>query len=129
MPPPTVEVVVIGAGPYGLAAAAHLRAAGKAIVVFGQPMEFWQNQMPAGMFLRSAWYASDISDPLRQFSLTDYKTRENVEFSAPVPVQSFISYGQWFQKHLVPDLDRRTVSRIEKNGTFRLSLSDGETLS
>lgn len=58
-----IEVVIIGAGPYGLAAAAHLRAAGINPRVFGQTMDFWQNQMPRGMLLRSSWRASHISDP------------------------------------------------------------------
>ena len=35
------DVAIIGAGPYGLAAAAHLRAAnGLRIVGFGEPMSF-----------------------------------------------------------------------------------------
>ncbi len=126
---PTTEVAVIGAGPYGLAAGAHLRASGKETIVFGQPMEFWERQMPAGMFLRSAWYACDISDPSGHFSLNDFKSSEKEEFSAPVPLESFVRYGHWFQRRLLPDVDRRKVTRIEKNGSFRLSLSDGETLN
>jgi thioredoxin reductase len=122
------EIAVIGAGPYGLAAAAHLRAAGHDAIVFGQPMEFWQNQMPAGMLLRSAWYACDIADPAGNFSLGDFKSREKVEFSAPVPLDSFVSYGKWFQRNLLPDVDSRKVSQIEKNGSFRIALSDGEAL-
>ncbi len=125
---PTTEVAVIGAGPYGLAAGAHLRASGKETIVFGQPMEFWERQMPAGMFLRSAWYACDISDPSGHFSLNDFKSSEKEEFSAPVPLESFVRYGHWFQRRRLPDVDRRKVTRIEKNGSFRLSLSDGETL-
>jgi len=35
------DAVVVGAGPYGLAAAAHLRHAGADIRVFGRPMSFW----------------------------------------------------------------------------------------
>jgi FAD-dependent urate hydroxylase len=125
---PRTEVAVIGAGPYGLAAAAHLRASGRDTEVFGEPMEFWERQMPAGMFLRSAWYACDISEPSAHFSLSDFQTREKEEFSAPVPLKSFVRYGHWFQRHLLPDLDRRKVTRIEKNGSFRLSLNDGEAL-
>jgi len=124
-----LEVAVIGAGPYGLAAASHLRASGKVTIVFGQPMEFWERQMPAGMFLRSAWYACDISDPLGHFSLNDFKTREKQEFAAPVPLESFVRYGHWFQRQVISDLDRRKVTRIEKNGNFRLSFSDGETVN
>ncbi len=83
MPSQTTQVAVIGAGPYGLAAAAHLRASGMETVVFGQPMEFWEKQMPKGMFLRSAWYASDISEPSGRFSLDSFKEREKQAFSAP----------------------------------------------
>jgi FAD-dependent urate hydroxylase len=129
MPSHTKDVAVIGAGPYGLAAAAHLRASGQDIAVLGKPMEFWEDQMPKGMFLRSAWYASDISDPAQNFSLGDFKTREQQEFSAPVPLDAFVRYGHWFQRHMVPDLDERRVTRIDKNGSFKLSLSDGDTLS
>ncbi len=123
-----MEVAVIGAGPYGLAAAAHLRASGIEAAVFGQPMEFWEQQMPTGMFLRSAWYASDISDPTGTFSLGDFKAREKQDFSAPVPLDSFVRYGHWFQRHLLPDVDRRKVTSIEKNGSFRLAMNDGEIL-
>jgi lysine/ornithine N-monooxygenase len=129
MPSQTKDVAVIGAGPYGLAAAAHLRASGQEIAVLGKPMEFWEEQMPKGMFLRSAWYASDISDPTRNFSLGDFKEREKQEFSAPVPLDAFVRYGHWFQRQAVPDVDERRVTRIDKNGSFKLSLSDGDTIS
>jgi cation diffusion facilitator CzcD-associated flavoprotein CzcO len=43
------DVAVIGAGPYGLAAAAHLRAANVSTHVFGEPMGFWRRNMPKGM--------------------------------------------------------------------------------
>lgn len=33
--------VVIGAGPYGLSAAAQLKASGVSVLIFGKPMEFW----------------------------------------------------------------------------------------
>lgn len=40
------EVAVIGAGPYGLATAAHLIAAGADTHVFGEAMSFWRHHMP-----------------------------------------------------------------------------------
>ena len=124
----TVDVAVIGSGPYGLAATAHLRAAGVNARIFGEPMEFWEQQMPKGMFLRSAWYASDISAPSEGHSLSDFRGREKVEFSPPVPLDAFVRYGRWFQSELMPDLDRRKVTTVEKNGSFRLKMNDGETI-
>jgi len=59
------DVVIIGAGPYGLAAAAHLRAAKVETRVFGEPLEAWERHMPEGMFLRSSPFCSDISGDLR----------------------------------------------------------------
>ena len=48
---PAADVAIIGAGPYGLSAAAHLRGAGVETLVFGQPMSFWHRHMPVGMLL------------------------------------------------------------------------------
>src|SRR5438046_3115794 len=58
------DVAIIGAGPYGLSAAAHLKTLkGLEVRVFGEPMSFWERHMPAGMRLKSVWRASHISDP------------------------------------------------------------------
>ena len=59
------KVAVVGAGPYGLSVAAHLdraRALGD-LRVFGEPMSFWRQNMPTGMWLRSPWSGSNLSDP------------------------------------------------------------------
>jgi FAD-dependent urate hydroxylase len=55
------QVVIVGAGPHGLAAAAHLRRAGMQPRVFGDPMSFW-HRMPLGMLLRSNWPATCIAE-------------------------------------------------------------------
>jgi FAD-dependent urate hydroxylase len=122
------DIVVVGAGPYGLAAAAHLRSvAGLETRVFGEPMSFWQNYMPKGMFLRSAWSASHIADPHRKYMLEAYQTAKGEKFSSPIPLGNFVSYGRWFQQQVVPDVDRRKVVRIEREADgFLLKLQDGE---
>jgi len=40
------QFLVIGAGPYGLAAAAYAQSRGIDVHVIGKPMEFWATQMP-----------------------------------------------------------------------------------
>ncbi len=119
-------VAIIGAGPYGLAAAAHLRAAGLDTQVFGDPMVFWRKQMPAGMLLRSGWEACFISDPKRELTLDRFKAEKGLKFDYPVPLKSFVDYGRWFQEKVVPDLDQRMVERLQPEGSiFRLLLEDG----
>ncbi len=46
-------LLVIGAGPYGLATAACAKRAGIEELVIGEPMAFWRENMPSGMMLRS----------------------------------------------------------------------------
>src|SRR5262245_41401945 len=111
---PDAYVAVIGAGPYGLAAAAHLKAAGIATAVFGRTMHFWKNHMPAGMLLRSPWDASHIADPDGHLSLDRYYADIGAKRDEPVSLKSFVEYGDWFQQRAVPDLDRRQVVNIER---------------
>lgn len=88
------EVAVIGAGPYGLAAAAHLRAAKVPIRVFGDALSFWRDNMPAGMKLRSPWVATHIAAPQGRYLLDDYYREAGLELPKLLPVENFIDYGR-----------------------------------
>lgn len=124
----THQVAIIGAGPYGLAAAAHLRAAGIETCIFGEAMEFWEKQMPEGMLVRSGWDASHISDPNRTATVDAYAAAERLQISRPIPLDRFVNYGRWFQRQMVPHLDSRRVKRVTQiTQGFRLELEDGET--
>jgi thioredoxin reductase len=121
-------VVVIGAGPHGLAAAAHLRRAGEEVRVFGDPMSFWQT-MPAGMLLRSNWTATCIAEYDGPLSLDAYLAETRSELHRPVPLDRFIDYGLWVQSKVAPDVDRRRVTRAAQDGDgFVLSLDDGSRI-
>jgi cation diffusion facilitator CzcD-associated flavoprotein CzcO len=121
------EVAVIGAGPYGLSVAAHLRQAGLSTRVFGEPMSFWRRHMPKGMRLRSPWRATNLSDPGGALSLDVFAAEHGADRGEPLALDKFVAYGEWFQDHAVPDLDRRAVRRVDgtANG-FQLELADGE---
>lgn len=121
------EVAVIGAGPYGLSAGAHLKATGISARVFGQPMEFWAKKMPEGMLLRSPRVASNLSDPAGAFALEAYELASKMAPCAPLPVDTFVEYGRWFRHQLGSDLDEREVLRLDRDEPgFRLTLADGE---
>jgi thioredoxin reductase len=128
-----VDVLVVGAGPYGLSLAAHLRRRGVNFRIFGQPMKTWISAMPKGMFLKSEGFASTLYDPDRAFTLEKYCADRGLEYSdlgVPVPLATFIDYGLEFQQRFVPDLDPRSVARIaEDGGGFAVTLEDGVELT
>lgn len=123
------DVAIIGAGPYGLSAAAHLKARGLSVCVFGEPMEFWATRMPEGMLLRSPRVASNLSDPEGKLTLEAFESETGRRPAAPLPLNTFVEYGQWFRQQLGCMFDPRIVSSVEQDGVeFKLTLEDGEVL-
>jgi FAD-dependent urate hydroxylase len=120
---------VVGAGPYGLSATAHLKSAGVSVHAFGRPMESWIEHMPSGMLLRSRWDASHIADPDHELGLGAYERAAGLERTEPVPLSRFVDYGRWFQANAVRELDPRRVSDVSTNGAgFNVEVEDGEVL-
>ena len=124
------DIAIIGAGPYGIAASAHLRTIkGLDVHTFGEPMVFWQRSMPKGMLLRSGWEASHIADPNKSLTLDIFRKESGNHFSSPVPLDRFVNYGLWHQQHSVPDLDPRKIVCVEQCARgFRLILEEGESV-
>ena len=123
-------VVVIGAGPHGLSAAAHLRAAGLPTRVFGETLGFWQDTMPRGMFLRSSPHASTISSPGDELTLARWRAREGRTVEKLLPIGDFIDYGRWYARQAIPDVDTRQVQMVQPRlSELLVTLSDGEQLA
>lgn len=123
------EVAIVGAGPHGLAAAAHLRRAGVDAHVIGDPMSFWRT-MPAGMLLRSNWTATCIAEHYGPLSLDSYSAVTGARLGRPIPLACFVEYGMWVQEQVAPDVDRRLVEQLDSDESgFCLKLSDGERLT
>ncbi|MEV4341700.1 FAD-dependent oxidoreductase [Streptomyces sp. NPDC049590] len=124
------DLLVVGAGPYGLSIAAHAAAAGLRVRVFGRPMGFWRDHMPRGMLLTSRPWASDLSDPEGRWRLDVFRAFRGLTAgdAEPVPLEVFTGYGMWFARHAVPGTDERTVTRVApRAGGFAAVTEDGET--
>ena len=128
-----LEVVVVGAGPYGLSIAAHLHARGISSAIFGPAMEVWRDHMPKGMLLKSDGFASNLSDPASSFTLKQFCQTRGIRYDdtrIPVAIETFIEYAQAFQKQCVPHLDTRRIAAIDPAADhFILRLEDGETVA
>src|SRR5665213_2742540 len=128
----TTDIVVIGAGPYGLSLAAHMRNGGKSVRIFGSPMDSWAHHMPQGMHLKSEGFASDLYDPQAELTLKAYCATRNIPYAdigLPVAIETFIAYGLEFQRRFVPELENAQVTALTQSaGGFELITSRGETL-
>ncbi len=112
-------LVVIGGGPYGIAAAAQAIEAGIETVVVGRPFSFWTSNIQAGMYLRSGpdWHL----DASQVHTFEAFLDERGIKASDvdPVPIATFLVYAGWFQhhKHVAvrgdprhwPDVERRRL--------------------
>jgi lysine/ornithine N-monooxygenase len=125
-----VDVAIIGAGPYGLSLAAHLRAAGVNYRHFGMPMRLWRESMPQGMYLKSQGFASNLSDPRHAHTLEAFCQAVNHPYRSyglPVSLENFVTYGQWFQSQLDLKVEEVMVTgMVQRAGGFELTLADDE---
>ena len=98
------NLLIIGAGPFGMAMAASARHLGIDTLIVGEPMGFWRKHMPDGMLLRSA---SDWPlDPLGVHTIEAYLREQQLRPADVEPLSRdfYLSYVDWFQdqKNIVP---------------------------
>ena len=127
----STDLLVVGAGPFGLALAAQAGHQGVPHLVVGRPMSFWQQQMPAGMLLRSVsdWHL-DVQGvaTIEAFLATRGLTPTEAE---PLTRELYLDYCAWFaaEKRIVADPQH--VLRLDDNadGGFRATLEDGSEIA
>jgi len=126
------DLLIIGAGPFGLSAASRARHLGIDDVIVGEPMRFWQANMPKGMYLRSAcdWHLDPQNvDTIDAFLRESHRTAADVE---PLSLEFYLQYTRWFQ-------DRQQIApwpmKVDGldvldggNRRFRATLADGTTI-
>jgi len=127
----SVELLVIGAGPFGLAVAAQAGAQGVDYLVVGEPMGFWRSHMPERMLLRSGpdWHL----DPLDEYTVERYlaergQTAKEVE---PLTREVYLDYVEWFQAGRNVQPEPVMVERLERDhgGGLVAFLTDGRTIA
>jgi cation diffusion facilitator CzcD-associated flavoprotein CzcO len=120
------HLLIVGAGPFGLAMAAEAAELGIDHVVLGEPMSFWKDHMPAGMRLRSGcdWHLDPTErDTLETFLKARGHTPADVE---PLARDLYLEYAAWFERAKGIRPRRARVTRLEAGGGgFVAHLDDG----
>lgn len=120
------SLLIVGAGPFGLAMAAHARELGIDHEVVGQPMSFWKRHMPAGMMLRSAcdWHLDPLGrDTIERFLETRGQEPSDVE---PLSLELYLEYAKWFEEMKGIRVREAQVQRLDgSDGHFVATLDDG----
>src|SRR5207249_187854 len=107
----------------------HLLGRGLKVAIFGKPLHLWREHMPKGMLLRSYWWAVNLSDPQKKYTMAQYFQAYGLDALDPLSIETFIDYGLWFQKHAVPNVDETYVDCVErKDGHYEVSLVDGRVI-
>ena len=126
------DLLIVGAGPFGLAIAAQATHDGIEHLVVGKPMEFWRANMPKGMFLRSAcdWHLDPTNvHTIEAFLQEQGKTPEHVE---PLSLDFYLSYVEWFrrQKNIQPlPVYLQHLERSATDGSFIATTTDGDLIN
>jgi FAD-dependent urate hydroxylase len=125
---PSTDLLIIGAGPFGLAMAAHARHLGIEHMVVGEPMHFWRAHMPEGMYLRSDcnWHLDpEAVDTVEAFLHTRGLRPADV---TPLSRDLYLEYASWFQARKQIEPGRVHVERLDASDgsrRFRATLRDG----
>ncbi|MGB6538184.1 MAG: NAD(P)-binding domain-containing protein [Xanthobacteraceae bacterium] len=123
-----LETIIVGAGPYGLSVAAHLRSANLDHALIGSPMKSWRAHMPNGMALKSERFASNLSDPDGRYTLERYSASRGISYSpkgVPLPIGEFLDYADWFQRRAAIEVRDTRLRRLRGvAGGFELTLDD-----
>ncbi len=120
-----LNTLIIGAGPFGLTLAAHLNQQGIDHLVVGKPMEFWEKNMPEGMYLRSGcdWHL-DVSEvhTMEEFLKQKQLTIADVE---PISLSFYLDYVRWFVVQTKPNITPLYVVDLKKTEQgFKAILED-----
>src|SRR5690242_12004710 len=109
--PETTDVAIVGAGPYGLSIAAHLRARGVDFRIFGQPLIFWRRMLPRTR-LKSPDFGSNIYTPEPGHTFIEWCDARGLSRAEPIPMSQFTEYALDTQRRILPQVEQEDVTEL-----------------
>jgi FAD-dependent urate hydroxylase len=124
-------LLIIGAGPYGLAMAAMARHLKLKVLIAGKPFDLWRRHMPKGMLLRSGanWHIDPSEIDTTERFLLEHDAHA-VGVREPLSREAFVRYLEWFTKKKGIEIIPRLVLSLRKEGQdFLATLEGGEKVT
>lgn len=123
------DSLIIGAGPFGLGLATYLQKRDHNFRIVGHPMEFWKQNMPTGMLLRSGieWHLDpDGCWTIERFLAERGNLPNSVE---PLSRELYLEYTQWFIDRAEIPIQTAYVTQLSRDeNRFWAKLDDGSTV-
>ncbi|WP_336775215.1 NAD(P)-binding domain-containing protein [Paenibacillus sp. MMO-58] len=113
-----LDVIIIGAGPYGISVAAHAVANKISYKLFGYPMDFWKNQMPQNMYIRTPHDLVSFSDPEGEYTIQQFAKETQTNLESPLPRTVFVRYAFWFAEKVGIEFTPEFVNILSFNGQY-----------
>lgn len=124
------DVIIIGSGPYGISLAAHANAHNLSYKLLGYPMDFWKNQMPQNMFIRTPHEFVNLSDANDEFTLERFAKETGTELLTPLPRPIFVEYANWFAKNSGIEFTPELATNLDYDGgTFTVITERNKVLT
>jgi thioredoxin reductase len=122
-----VDLIIIGAGPYGISLAAHAAASHLSYVLLGEPMNFWKEQMPQNMFIRTNPRYISLSDKDEAYTIERFSSETGTKLISPFPRPDFVDYAFWFaQKTHVAFTPELAAQLDYSSAGFRVTTNQGK---
>ncbi|MDP4084572.1 MAG: NAD(P)-binding domain-containing protein [Bacillota bacterium] len=125
-----LDVIIIGSGPFGISLGAHGVANNLQYKLFGYPMDFWKNQMPQDMFIRTPHEFVSFSESKDELTIQQFSEETGTELVTPLPRPIFVAYANWFAKKagikFTPELITKVV---HKEGYYEVTSASGNNFN
>jgi len=126
------DLLIIGAGPFGLSMAAYAKHHNLDFLIVGKTMEFWKNNMPDGMYLRSGidWHI----DPVEEHTFYNFLESQNGKpaDTNPISLNLYLQYTEWFRRGKGIDPINSYVTKLdnskENNYPFKAYMDNGSVI-
>ena len=119
------DLLIIGAGPYGLATASEAKNLGLDFDIVGNPMGFWREHMPVGMILRTG--KEEHLDTRNIHTMDAFMAENGIPDADMIPLKlsRYLEYTDWFIAKKSLEITNALVTRLDfMDGAFKAKLSD-----